>query len=99
MADIEIPEPESIEEAKASRFTKVGALSVAGFAVILAVCSLGGSNAGKDVEFSVQVNRTSGQRSVTANELLEIKLKVPQLFADVSGPELAARRKAGPGVH
>jgi hypothetical protein len=54
MADIEIPEPDSIEEAKASRFTKVGALTVAGFAVILAICSLGGSNAGKDTNINQQ---------------------------------------------
>lgn len=48
------------------------------------------SNAGKDVEFGVKVNRTTGEYSVSPDELLEIKLKAAQLFAGVSGPELAA---------
>ena len=33
------------------------------------------SNAGKDVEFKVDVNRTTGQYSVSASELLEIKVR------------------------
>jgi len=49
------------------------------------------SNAGKDVEFSVQVNRTTGQYGVSANELLEIKVKAAALFAGVSGKELATK--------
>lgn len=52
------------------------------------------SNAGKDVEFGVKVNRTTGEYSVSADELLEIKLKAAQLFAGVSGPELAAGARA-----
>lgn len=38
------------------------------------------SHQGKDVEFSVHVNRTSGQRSVSADELLEIKMRAAALF-------------------
>lgn len=49
------------------------------------------SNNGKDVEFSVQVNRTTGQYAVSANELLEIKVKAAALFAGVSGRDLAAK--------
>jgi hypothetical protein len=41
------------------------------------------SNAGKDVEFSVQVNKTTGQYSVTASELQEIKQKAAALFSGV----------------
>jgi hypothetical protein len=48
------------------------------------------SNAGKDVEFSVDLNKTTGQFSVTANELLEIKLKAAQLFAGMSGADVLA---------
>jgi hypothetical protein len=48
------------------------------------------SHQGKDVEFSVTVNRTSGQFSVNANELLEIKLKAAQLFAGMSGADVLA---------
>jgi hypothetical protein len=42
------------------------------------------SNAGKDVEFSVQVNKTTGQYSVTASELQEIKQKAAALFGGIA---------------
>jgi hypothetical protein len=48
------------------------------------------SHQGKDVEFSIDVNRTSGRFSVTANELLEIKLKAAQLFAGMTGADVLA---------
>ena len=57
------------------------------------------SNEGKDVEFRIDVNRTTGQYSVSANELLEIKLRAAALFAGVSGKDLlagAAGRGAAP---
>ena len=53
------------------------------------------SNNGKDVEFSVQVNRTTGQYGVSANELLEIKVKAAALFAGVSGKDLLAKTDSG----
>jgi hypothetical protein len=62
------------------------------------------SNAGKDVEFGVHVNKTTGQYSVSASELLEIKVRAAALFAGVSGKALlanaappAAAAPAGPG--
>ena len=48
------------------------------------------SNAGKDVEFSVRVDRVTGQYSVSASELLEIKVRAAALFAGVSGKDLAS---------
>lgn len=48
------------------------------------------SHEGKDVEFRVDVNRTSGRYSVSASELLEIKVRAAALFAGVSGPALLA---------
>jgi hypothetical protein len=48
------------------------------------------SNAGKDVEFRVDVNKTSGQYSVSAAELLEIKVRAAALFAGVTGKSLLA---------
>lgn len=39
------------------------------------------SNRGKDVEFRIDVNRTTGQYSVSANELEEIKTRAASLFA------------------
>ncbi len=64
------------------------------------------SNEGKDVEFRIDVNRTTGQYSVSASELLEIKVRAAALFAGVSGKELLANAegraaptaaKRGPG--
>ena len=47
------------------------------------------SHAGKDVEFSVQVDPFSGRYSVTANELLDIKVRAAKLFAGIQGRDLA----------
>jgi len=41
----------------------------------------------------VHVNRTTGQYSVSANELLEIKVRAAALFAGVSGKDLASGTK------
>ncbi|MEY2688010.1 MAG: hypothetical protein RL375_2208 [Pseudomonadota bacterium] len=43
---------------------------------------------GKDVEFRVDVNKVTGQYSVTASELLEIKMRAAALFAGISGKGL-----------
>jgi hypothetical protein len=53
------------------------------------------SNAGKDVEFTVEVNRVTGEYSVNPSELLEIKLRAAALFAGVSGKALLAKAEAG----
>jgi len=57
------------------------------------------SHNGKDVEFRVDVNKTTGQYSVSATELLEIKLRAAALFAGMSGKDLLsnADAKAGSG--
>jgi hypothetical protein len=44
------------------------------------------SNGGKDVEFSVQINKTTGQYSVSATELQEIKQKAAALFSGIAAP-------------
>jgi hypothetical protein len=54
------------------------------------------SNDGKDVEFRVEVDVFSGKYSVSANELLEIKVRAAKLFAGIEGKDLlsgAGRRK------
>lgn len=56
------------------------------------------SNNGKDVEFGVHVNKTTGQYSVSASELLEIKVRAAALFAGVSGKDLAIKAIGGPGA-
>ena len=55
------------------------------------------SNNGKDVEFGIQVNKTTGQYSVTPNELLEIKTRAAALFAGLSGKDLLASVEAKNG--
>jgi len=54
MAEIELPEPEELEEKKSEPFTKRVALTTAIFAVILAITSLGGSNAMKEMLLAQQ---------------------------------------------
>lgn len=48
------------------------------------------SNAGKDVEFRVEVDIFTGKYSVSANELLEIKVRAAKLFAGIEGRALLA---------
>ena len=52
------------------------------------------SNNGKDVEFRIDVNTVTGEYSVSANELLEIKVRAAQLFAGITGRDLAASAPA-----
>jgi hypothetical protein len=46
------------------------------------------SNNGKDVEFTVQVNQTTGQYTVGATELQEIKIRAAALFSGVPSATL-----------
>ena len=54
MAEIELPEPRELEEKKSDPFTRRVALTTAIFAVILAITSLGGSNAMKEMLLAQQ---------------------------------------------
>src|SRR5262245_26307448 len=54
MADVELPNPEEIEELKSKTFTRRVALTTAIYAVVLAIASLGGSNATKDMMLAQQ---------------------------------------------
>lgn len=54
MADVELPDPKEAEEKAGDPFTKMVALCVAVYAVVLAVTALGGSNAGKDMVMAQQ---------------------------------------------
>jgi hypothetical protein len=54
MAEVELPNLEELEEIKAKTFTKRIALTTAIFAVLLAVTSLGGNNAMKEMLLSQQ---------------------------------------------
>jgi hypothetical protein len=52
------------------------------------------SNAGKDVEYRIDVNTVTGQYSVSASELLEIKVRAAALFAGVSPKALLEKSAA-----
>ncbi|MEK6671912.1 MAG: DUF4337 domain-containing protein [Nitrospirota bacterium] len=54
MAEVEIPNTEELEEIRSKAFTKRIALVTAIFAVILAIASLGGSNATKEMLLAQQ---------------------------------------------
>ena len=54
MPEVELPNPEELEEAKSHTFTRRVALTTALFAVLLAITSLGGSNAMKEMLLSQQ---------------------------------------------
>lgn len=57
------------------------------------------SHKGKDVEFRVDVDQVTGKYSVSASELLEIKVRAAALFAGISGKDLLGNidAKAGGG--
>ena len=57
------------------------------------------SHNGKDVEFRIDVNKTTGQYSVSATELLEIKLRAAALFAGMSGKDLLGSVAAKAGAN
>ncbi|MBI3391728.1 MAG: DUF4337 domain-containing protein [Nitrospirae bacterium] len=54
MSEVELPNPEELEEVKAKTFTRRVALVTAVFAVILAIASLGGNNAMKEMLLAQQ---------------------------------------------
>src|SRR5512138_3639453 len=54
MAEIELPDPAELDEQKKDRFSKRVALVTAMFAVVLAITSLGGSNAMKELLLTQQ---------------------------------------------
>jgi hypothetical protein len=54
VADIEIPVAEELEELRGKRFTRGVALTTAIFAVLLAISSLGGNNAAKEMMLAQQ---------------------------------------------
>jgi hypothetical protein len=54
MSEVELPNPEELEERKAKAFTRHVALTTAIFAVFLAITSLGGNNAMKEMLLTQQ---------------------------------------------
>ena len=55
------------------------------------------SNAGKDVEFKIDVDMITGKYSVSASELLEIKVRAAKLFAGIDGKDMLRQVEADSG--
>lgn len=55
MAEMELPNPEELEELKGKTFTKRVALTTAIYAVVLAIAALGGNNAMKEMLLAQQL--------------------------------------------
>jgi len=54
------------------------------------------SNEGRDVEFRIDVDLFTGKYSVSANELLEVKVRAAKLFAGIEGKALLAGSAPAP---
>jgi Domain of unknown function (DUF4337) len=98
MAEIELPNLEELEEIKAKTFTKRVALTTAIFAVLLAVTSLGGNNAMKEMLLSQQ--QASDQWAFYQSKALRehlYKINGLRIEADLlergAGMKLAAKKR------
>ncbi|MBA4063756.1 MAG: hypothetical protein C0501_08600 [Isosphaera sp.] len=98
MADVEVPDPKEVGEKAADPFTRQVALSVAVYAVALAVTALGGSNAGKDMMMAQQQATNEWayyQAKVVRENLYQVEAEKLDLELELRGAELteAARRR------
>lgn len=92
-ADIELPDAEKLEEHKRDSFSKRVALVTAVFAVILAITSLGGNNAMKELLLSQQ--QSSDQWSFYQSKVMREHLyRLESLKAEMSLVERGGSMKA-----
>jgi hypothetical protein len=54
MPDVELPDPDALQEIRASAFTRLVAITTAAYAVMLAIAALGGNNAMKEMILAQQ---------------------------------------------
>jgi len=95
VAEIEIPNTEELEELKGKQFTKRVALTTAIFAVMLAVTSLGGNNAMKEMLLAQQ--QSSDQWAFYQSKVVREHLyKIEKLNLETALIE--RRRSMGPDV-
>lgn len=89
MAEVELPNLEEVEEKKASKFARRVGLVVACYAVALAITSLGGNNAAKDMMLSQQ--QASNQWSYyQAKAIREHEYRIAKLHLDLEIAERSA---------
>jgi DNA polymerase III alpha subunit (gram-positive type) len=97
MADVELPNPDDIEELRQKSFTRLVALTVAVYAVVLAVSSLGGNNAAKEMmmaqlEASNQWSFYQAKAMREALHRLE-KLRLKEVDLTVRGATLSSEER------
>jgi hypothetical protein len=92
MAEIEVPDPDEAHEKAGNPFTRTVALCVAVYAVALAVASLGGSNAAKDMFMGQQraANQWNYyQAKVVRENLYLLEAEKFDLELEVRGAQMA----------
>jgi len=86
MSEVELPNPEELEEAAGKRFSKRVALTTAIYAVLLAITSLGGNNATKEMMLSQQMSNNQWSyyqaKSIKESFALERRESVEAILAE-----------------
>ncbi len=93
MPDVELPNPEEIEGKKHDTFTKGVALTVAVYAMVLAVASLGGNNAAKDANLGMQ-NASNQWAYYQAKVIRESDNRIAKLRLQVDLEGMPSNRRA-----
>jgi hypothetical protein len=97
VAEVELPGPDELEERRGKRFTRRVALTTAVYAVVLAIASLGGNNAMKEMLLAQQeaTNQWAYYQAKVVREHLNRahKLQVEALLAEPSSLPPAQRPK------
>jgi hypothetical protein len=101
MAEAELPNPRELEEVREHRFTRRAALVTAVFAVVLAIASLGGNNAMKEMLLAQQQasDQWAYYQAKSIREHLYRSQKVMlenqlDLLSQIISPESAEKAKA-----
>jgi hypothetical protein len=86
MSEVELPNPEELEEAAGKRFSKRVALTTAIYAVLLAITSLGGNNATKEMMLSQQMSNNQWSyyqaKSIKESFAVERRASVEAILAE-----------------
>jgi hypothetical protein len=100
VADVELPDPEELEERRDKAFSRRVALVTAVYAVVLAIASLGGNNAMKEMLLAQQAasNQWSDDQATVIREhlnrghtlVLEAQLAEPSALTGAEREKLAA---------
>lgn len=99
MAEVEIPDPDEMKEHGASPFTKTVALSTACIAVVLAIASVGGSNAGKEM-MKAQIEAANRWSQFQAKSIRErmAEQEIRRLNVEIAALEGDASKEKHRGV-